>query len=149
MPIMALPSASKSDSVAGVRTTYGSPIFAEHVPLKSDILVETLEASGGINEQTLRTIAETGARRVIATHGNTDALIRFLRERDIHAVFHYVPLHDSPAGLRYSRSVGELPVTCDVAQRLVRLPLYSDMSARQVAQVCAAVAQFFAESRAV
>lgn len=76
-------------------------------------------------------------------------LIRFLRERDIHAVFHYVPLHDSPAGLRYSRSVGELPVTCDVAQRLVRLPLYSDMSARQVAQVCAAVAQFFAESRPV
>jgi len=75
------------------------------------------------------------------------ALIQFLRERDIYAVFHYVPLHDSPAGLRYSRSVGELPITCDVAQRLVRLPLYSDMTARQVAQVCAAIAQFFVELR--
>src|SRR5262245_3407195 len=34
--------------VAGVRTTYGSPIYAHHVPARSDILVETLEARGGI-----------------------------------------------------------------------------------------------------
>src|SRR5262249_50443832 len=34
--------------VAGVRTTYGSPIFADHVPLKSDIAVDTIEAHGGI-----------------------------------------------------------------------------------------------------
>lgn len=75
------------------------------------------------------------------------ALIRFLRERDIHAVFHYVPLHDSPAGLRYARSVGELPVTRQIADCLVRLPLYSDMNIRQVAQVCAAIFQFFSERR--
>ncbi|MNJ71180.1 dTDP-4-amino-4,6-dideoxygalactose transaminase [compost metagenome] len=74
-------------------------------------------------------------------------LIEFLRERGIYAVFHYVPLHDSPAGLRYSRSVGDLPVTQEVSACLVRLPLYSDMSSRQVAQVCAAIFQFFAGAR--
>ncbi|MBT3305660.1 MAG: amidase, partial [Alphaproteobacteria bacterium] len=36
------------NDVAGVRTTYGSPLFAEHVPARSDIMVETLEANGAI-----------------------------------------------------------------------------------------------------
>lgn len=44
-----LPFAVKDlNDVAGVRTTYGSPIFADNVPERSDILVETLEANGGI-----------------------------------------------------------------------------------------------------
>jgi amidase len=48
-PLAGLPVAIKDlTDVAGVRTTYGSPIFAEHVPLKSDIVVETIEAHGGI-----------------------------------------------------------------------------------------------------
>lgn len=73
-----------------------------------------------------------------------NALIDFLRERHIHAVFHYVPLHDSPAGLRYARSVGDLPVTREISECLVRLPLYSDMTSVQVDQVCAAIFHFFA-----
>jgi dTDP-4-amino-4,6-dideoxygalactose transaminase len=47
-----------------------------------------------------------------------------LKERGFLAVFHYVPLHSSPAGRRLGRAVGELPVTSDVADRLVRLPLW-------------------------
>jgi len=50
--------------------------------------------------------------------------IEQLRERGVNAVFHYVPLHDSPAGRKYSRQPGSLPVTEDVAARLVRLPLW-------------------------
>nr|WP_232968137.1 dTDP-4-amino-4,6-dideoxygalactose transaminase [Pseudomonas sp. CCOS 191] len=71
-------------------------------------------------------------------------LIAFLRERGIYAVFHYVPLHDSPAGLRYARSVGQLPVTQEVSASLLRLPLYSDMTIEQVTEVCEAIFQFFA-----
>ena len=74
-----------------------------------------------------------------------DALIRFLREREIYAVFHYVPLHDSPAGLRFSRSVGELPITRKVSDCLVRLPLFSDMAGCQVDEVCAAIQDFFTQ----
>ncbi len=44
-----LPIAVKDlNDVAGVRTTYGSPLFAEHVPQRSDVMVETLEANGAI-----------------------------------------------------------------------------------------------------
>ena len=44
-----LPIAVKDmNDVSGVRTTYGSPIFADHIPEKSDIMVETLEANGAI-----------------------------------------------------------------------------------------------------
>lgn len=50
--------------------------------------------------------------------------IERLRQKGIGAVFHYVPLHSSPAGLRYARAHGELPVTETVSERLVRLPLW-------------------------
>lgn len=52
------------------------------------------------------------------------AFIDHLKNSGIHATFHYVPLHNSPAGLRFGRRSGELPVTEDVAARLVRLPVW-------------------------
>lgn len=52
------------------------------------------------------------------------AFIEYLREQGIGAVFHYIPLHSSPAGLRLGRSDGPLPVTDDASDRLVRLPLW-------------------------
>lgn len=47
-----------------------------------------------------------------------------LAERGIGGVFHYVPLHTSPAGMRYGRACGGLPVTTDISERLVRMPLW-------------------------
>lgn len=47
-----------------------------------------------------------------------------LRAAGIGAIFHYVPLHDSPAGLKYARSVGDLSVTIAAGERLIRLPLW-------------------------
>lgn len=47
-----------------------------------------------------------------------------LRANDIHPVFHYIPLHSSPAGKRFGRSSGELAITDDTSARLVRLPLW-------------------------
>lgn len=51
-------------------------------------------------------------------------LIDGLKRRGVMSVFHYVPLHSAPAGLRFARSDGPLPVTTSVAERLVRLPLW-------------------------
>jgi dTDP-4-amino-4,6-dideoxygalactose transaminase len=53
--------------------------------------------------------------------------ISAMKAAGIATVFHYVPLHDSPAGLRYGRSRGDLPVTLDASERLVRLPLWLGM----------------------
>lgn len=52
------------------------------------------------------------------------AFITGMKERGVGAVFHYIPLHSAPAGLRYARAHGELEVTCDISDRLVRLPLW-------------------------
>jgi dTDP-4-amino-4,6-dideoxygalactose transaminase len=54
-----------------------------------------------------------------------------LRAAGIHTVFHYIPLHSAPAGLRYGRAHGELNVTSEMADRLVRLPLWVGLEERQ------------------
>jgi dTDP-4-amino-4,6-dideoxygalactose transaminase len=68
-----------------------------------------------------------------------NSLLRQLNGQGVNAVFHYVPLHSSPAGLRYGRSHGNLAVTESVAQRLLRLPLFFDMESDDVERVVAAV----------
>ncbi len=62
-----------------------------------------------------------------------------LNRNGVNAVFHYVPLHSSPAGLKFGRACGPLPVTEDVAGRLIRLPLHLAMSARDQDEVIEAV----------
>lgn len=59
------------------------------------------------------------------------AFIQALKELGIQAVFHYIPLHNSPAGQRFSRVHGSLDVTEDLSSRLVRLPLWLGLEAHQ------------------
>ena len=70
-------------------------------------------------------------------------LINFLANRGITAVFHYVPLHSSPAGRRYGRTASDLVVTDDISSRLLRLPLYYGMNPTDVEQVSQAVHSFY------
>jgi dTDP-4-amino-4,6-dideoxygalactose transaminase len=58
-----------------------------------------------------------------------------MQRRGIGAIFHYVPLHSSPAGLRYCRTSGELLVTDSVSKRLIRLPLWMGISYEQQVRV--------------
>ncbi|WP_374661029.1 dTDP-4-amino-4,6-dideoxygalactose transaminase [Inhella sp.] len=70
-------------------------------------------------------------------------LIEQMKARSVQAVFHYIPLHSAPAGRRYGRvgsASGELPVTSDISDRLVRLPLWLGLEERQ-AEVIDAVLQ--------
>lgn len=67
------------------------------------------------------------------------AVMRKLRERGILAVFHYVPLHSSPGGRRFGRSSGALPVTEDIADRLLRLPLWLGLESAQIEEVAGIV----------
>ena len=71
------------------------------------------------------------------------ALIAFLMARDILAVFHYVPLHSAPAGLRFGRFSGEDVYTTRESDRLVRLPLYYGLTADDQAKVIRAVRDFY------
>ena len=73
------------------------------------------------------------------------ALISFLKERDILAVFHYVPLHSAPAGERFGRFDGEDKYTTVESDRLLRLPMYYGLTAEDRGRVIAAVKEFFGE----
>jgi dTDP-4-amino-4,6-dideoxygalactose transaminase len=70
-----------------------------------------------------------------------DQILGGLDERGVNAVFHYVPLHSSPAGRRYARRQGDLAVTDDVSERLIRLPLWAGLTERQVGHVIDSVAE--------
>ncbi|MBR0400317.1 MAG: dTDP-4-amino-4,6-dideoxygalactose transaminase [Mogibacterium sp.] len=72
-----------------------------------------------------------------------DALIAHLKKNDIMAVFHYVPLHSSPAGRRFGRFCGEDRYTTDTFSRLLRLPMYYGLKAEEVDRVCETIEDFY------
>jgi dTDP-4-amino-4,6-dideoxygalactose transaminase len=67
-------------------------------------------------------------------------VIQDLDRRGVHAVFHYVPLHSAPAGVRYGRAHGDLAETDRASDGLVRLPLWYQMPDDAIERVTLAVA---------
>lgn len=72
-----------------------------------------------------------------------DLLIEHLREKAIHSVFHYIPLHSAPAGRHFCRTAGKMTVTNWASECLLRLPLYYEMSWGDVDRVVEAIASFY------
>jgi len=70
-------------------------------------------------------------------------LAQFLREQGILALFHYVPLHSSPAGKLYGRTNGTLEVTQRVSDCLLRLPLYHEMKDEDIHYVVGNIRNFY------
>ncbi len=77
-----------------------------------------------------------------------NALIQGLERRGVNAVFHYVPLHSSPAGLSYGRAHGDLRVTQSASDRLVRMPLWVGMTETHVERVVKAVTEVVEDAAA-
>lgn len=71
------------------------------------------------------------------------ALISYLKDNHIWAVFHYIPLHSAPAGLKYGRFVGKDKYTTIESDRLVRLPMYYGMTFKDRQAVIEAVFNFY------
>lgn len=69
------------------------------------------------------------------THEGRNRLIKALKGEGVHTVFHYVPLHDSPAGKRYGRVHGQMKNTVELADRVVRLPLWIELSDEEQTKV--------------
>lgn len=70
-------------------------------------------------------------------------LIDYLHEHDIASVFHYIPLHSSAAGLKYSRFNGKDIYTTKESERLLRLPMHYALSDDDVMTVCKFVKSFY------
>lgn len=71
-------------------------------------------------------------------------LITFLKENGIMAVFHYIPLHTAPAGMRFGRFHGEDEYTTKESERLLRLPMFYALTEDQVTYICDKVKEFYA-----
>jgi dTDP-4-amino-4,6-dideoxygalactose transaminase len=78
-------------------------------------------------------LADESSREGLATH---------LRQQGIQAVSHYVPLHLSPMGQRWGYRPGSLPVTEDLAARLLRLPMYYDLTPADQDDVCRGIREY-------
>ncbi|MDX9670485.1 MULTISPECIES: dTDP-4-amino-4,6-dideoxygalactose transaminase [unclassified Pseudomonas] len=72
---------------------------------------------------------------LLAPDIDRQVVLEKFRSQEISSVFHYVPLHSSPAGRRYGRTHGSLEVTDDQSERLVRLPLWVGISEAQQIRV--------------
>lgn len=70
-------------------------------------------------------------------------LIDFLKENEILAVFHYVPLHSAPAGMKFGRFHGEDKYTTKESERLLRLPMFYQLTEEQVEYIAGKVKEFY------
>ena len=70
-------------------------------------------------------------------------LIEHLKKNEVLSVFHYIPLHSSPAGIKYGRFHGEDVYTTKESERLVRLPIYFELTAEDCNKVVSCIHSFY------
>jgi dTDP-4-amino-4,6-dideoxygalactose transaminase len=93
-----------------------------------------LEARGQLSRPTVPSDCVHNAHLYYVILNSAEArneVLARMRDAGISAVFHYIPLHNSPAGLRYGRPHGDLDVTISKAERLLRLPMFMALSEMQ------------------
>lgn len=70
-------------------------------------------------------------------------LLSYLKENEINAVFHYIPLHSAPAGLKYCRFNGEDKFTTKESERLIRLPMFYGLKESDVEYIIEKIKTFY------
>jgi len=70
-------------------------------------------------------------------------LIKYLKNKGVYAVFHYIPLHSSPAGKKFGKFVGKDVFTTKESERILRLPLFYGLGNKQIEKVTKEVKSFF------
>jgi dTDP-4-amino-4,6-dideoxygalactose transaminase len=81
----------------------------------------------------------------IITRSQTERteLIEHLKAKSILSLFHYVPLHSSPAGMKYGRVSGTMEMTDDISERILRLPMYYELTDGDIERVVEAMEEFY------
>lgn len=103
-----------------------------------DEMLEPLEAAGVLRRHIVPDGCQHNAHMyyvLLAPEIDRQKVLDEFRRSDISAVFHYVPLHSSPAGQRYGRAHGALDVTNRQSERLIRLPLWMGVAEAQQERV--------------
>ena len=108
--------------------------------------LQELENSGKITLQYVPEYSTHNAHMFYIKAKNLEertALIKYLKENEIQSVFHYIPLHDSPAGKRFGRFNGEDKYTTAESEKLVRLPMYYGLTQKEQDKVIKAIKEFY------
>ena len=71
------------------------------------------------------------------------SLLKYLKDNEVLAVFHYVPLHSSHAGIKYGRFIGEDRYTTIESDRLIRLPMYYELEAKTIELIINLIIDFY------
>lgn len=79
---------------------------------------------------------------LLVDHMLRNKLIHHLKNNNITSVFHYIPLHSSPAGLRYGRTCGNMTVTERTSSQLIRLPIWANINQKNIDYICNCVADY-------
>lgn len=79
---------------------------------------------------------------ILNTAIEREKLIQRFKEENISAVFHYVPLHSSPAGKKYGRAHGTMETTNSYSEKLIRLPLWCGISKAQQDRVLSVITEY-------
>jgi dTDP-4-amino-4,6-dideoxygalactose transaminase len=82
---------------------------------------------------------------LMRTPDEVAGLVDWLKDRGIAAATHYVPLHSAPAGRKFGRVSGTLPVTDDIVRRLLRLPVFPALTDGDILRVVRSIFAFFGE----
>ncbi len=80
---------------------------------------------------------------ILRSNDERTRLIDFLKGFGIYAIFHYIPLHSSPAGIKFGRTNGDLSNTECLSDRILRLPMYYEMSDNETDRVIEKITDFF------
>ncbi len=107
--------------------------------------LEVLEKAGYIERPTVPEYAKHNAHMFyikVKDLAQRTRLISYLKERDICAVFHYIPLHTATAGIKFGRFNGEDVYTTKESERIMRLPMYYSLSLEDAKKVTEAILEF-------
>lgn len=108
--------------------------------------LKKLEKDGCITLQYVPEYSEHNAHMFYIKAKNLEErtmLIEYLKSKGIQAVFHYIPLHTSPAGMRFGRFFGEDKYTTSESEKLVRLPMYYGLTRKEQDEVINAIKEFY------
>ncbi len=105
--------------------------------------LQSLELEGKIKRQVIPDFSEHNAHMFFIILNSLDErtqLVSYLKSQGIQAVFHYVPLHSSPAGIKYAKSIGSFDNTHTASTCLLRLPLGCNVDVERIVD---AINKFF------
>lgn len=97
-------------------------------------LLEPLESAGLVRRPIIPAECEQNAHMyyvLLSDGAQRDHVLQYLRSANVNAVFHYVPLHSSPAGMKFGRVNGDMKNTDYLSEHLIRLPLWVGITEAQ------------------